>query len=962
MFNKETEIADFIQEYKVDVLFLLECDEKAENLKLTKYAGYLVILPLFQSEVSKIRIIALVKPDLKNNINIVRDLMSVNVSSLWLEVTGLKQAKQMLICGYYREWKRSKDEPNIQMTELKKFTGQAISARSRNKSVVILGDFNLDRAKWHNKDNYQKHLVDTLMTEMNLAGMTNIDMGKTFTCRRKIGGKIQTITSNLDLLFVSFPEGLLLRDTVACGVSDHLAVLAKMKIVCDRICPKVILKRCFKGYDPVVFSKDVANLPWENLVRSDGPHLMTEKFEEMMTSLLQKHAPLREVKINNNFKPGLTKETKRLLKERNFLFRKVTTSDEDKKNELWCLFKKLRNKCTRLVRRDTFNCLQQRVMKSENSQSGLWKVVNQALKGDRKQDIVLLENGTEVQNPQEILNEQFIKKIEMLRHKIKQGGECPISRLKKHLKDKTVQLFTIKPVSVQKVKKVLKSLKNKSSSGTDGINARVLKDACDGLAVPLTELVNTSIVSGEFPNKWKTAKIVPIFKKGQRSDKENYRPVSLLPVVSKVLESVVHEQIERHFESQNLLPVSQNGFRKNRSTTTALVSSCAEWMESKRKGQYTGVLLFDLSSAFDLIDCEILCRKLKLYGLDAKSIGWIRSYLTGRKQYVELDGKTSEVRGLHFGSPQGSILSPLLFIILTADIDLWIQHAHLSTYADDTTAYISCNKQERLIELLEIEASNILNYMAANKLVANPNKTELMIIRPGPQHKSTGRVKVMVGNSEILESDHVRILGIKVDNSLKWETHGKDLKRDINFRTGMLARMVPKLSSEQLRSVAHSLVISRIRYGLSLFGSPCICQEDQTSGLMRNLQIGLNNVMRVITRKKKSDQISIEKLRSLTGMKTVNQMACEEILINVWRAHRVEIPYVSKLLRDGMGNNHMMTTRQEKVGYVKGKSTMKWGDFLFDWIRLWNVSPLEIKRAESAKQARREIKKYCLTL
>ena len=237
--------------------------------------------------------------------------------------------------------------------------------------------------------------------------------------------------------------------------------------------------------------------------------------------------------------------------------------------------------------------------------------------------------------------------------------EDPTLRLAEKMKNRN-HFFQLQPVSEACVLKALKKLKPKKSSGYDGMSQELLKSISSVVALPLHSIINMSIRTGVFPDSWKRSKTIPIFKKGDRMQMSNYRPVACLPAASKVLESVVLSQISSYFEKYNLLPQQQHGFRAGRSTTTAVASMVAEWSAAYEAGQSTGILLWDLSSAFDTIDVKLLCEKLYLYGVMKSSVAWFESFLTKRLQCVQTGNGTSEQETVSIGCPQDSLLSPLL--------------------------------------------------------------------------------------------------------------------------------------------------------------------------------------------------------------------------------------------------------------------------------------------------------------
>ena len=173
--------------------------------------------------------------------------------------------------------------------------------------------------------------------------------------------------------------------------------------------------------------------------------------------------------------------------------------------------------------------------------------------------------------------------------------------------------FNLKTVTENQVRKIIKSSKNKKSHGIDKITISTIKGALNVLITPITHIVNTSISQGSFPEQWKMAKVIPLLKKGDSKNKTNYRPISLLPVTSKILEAVVRKQVSKFFETNNLLPKQQHGFRPGRSTTTALISLQEKLIKSANQGENTAMLLWDLSAAFDTLDHDIFLEKLKIY-------------------------------------------------------------------------------------------------------------------------------------------------------------------------------------------------------------------------------------------------------------------------------------------------------------------------------------------------------------
>ena len=299
--------------------------------------------------------------------------------------------------------------------------------------------------------------------------------------------------------------------------------------------------------------------------------------------------------------------------------------------------------------------------------------------------------------------------------------------------------FFFHSTGVYETQSVVKKLKIKDSFGIDGISSRVLKHLPNNFIEALTDIFNRSMSQGYFPSNFKTAKIVPIYKKkGSRKNKQNYRPISLLCSMSKILEKLVHKRVYKFLEKMNFFPNTQFGFRKSVSTSHAislLVNTITKFMNKKKK---TLGIFLDFSKAFDLIDHKILLQKLKKCGIRGHANKWFESYLSNRTQQVQVNGVlSSTICKVKHGTPQGSILGPLLFLIYISDLPSCLKHSIPLFYADDTNLVLSASVCGELISKANEELQNISEWVISNKLSLNERKTQAIIFRTVNTHKLT---------------------------------------------------------------------------------------------------------------------------------------------------------------------------------------------------------------------------------
>ena len=311
------------------------------------------------------------------------------------------------------------------------------------------------------------------------------------------------------------------------------------------------------------------------------------------------------------------------------------------------------------------------------------------------------------------MNEFFITKVNKLRESFS-GNKPNLDHMKSIMRKKKCKLG-MAFVTLGQVRKLIKNLKSSRCVAVDELDSYTLKISADIIAGPVHHLVTLSIMQKRFPTAWKFAKVLPLHKKLSVLERKNYRPVSILSPLSKVLERVIYDQLYNYFSSHKIFHPNLMGYRKNRSTLTAVLQMYDRWVRGAGNGKVSGIVLLDLSAAFDLVSPEILLDKMKLYGIESDLLEWLESYLIERKQAVWIDHTFSDWLDVSSGVPQGSILGPLLFIIFANDLP-YILSCELDQYADDSTLTSSKDTVEDINEEIKENCEKVSKWMEDNEL------------------------------------------------------------------------------------------------------------------------------------------------------------------------------------------------------------------------------------------------------
>ena len=621
--------------------------------------------------------------------------------------------------------------------------------------------------------------------------------------------------------------------------------------------------------------------------------------------------------------------------------------DKYKKQRDVVNYKKLRNLVVKMIREAKTVYYRILIEVKKKDSKTIWKYLNELVpngKYRRNKPTLLTSDGKDYTDQKEIANLFNNFFVNISKNTIQDSHNSPNLYINTNLindfvnsRCKNGTKFSIPPMSSDLVCKLLKKLDQAKSKGPDSLGAKILKISAEGISQTITKIINMSIESGTFPNKWKEAKVIPIHKSGALNEKENYRPISILNIISKIYERHLHDTLYSYLSSQNLLHSEQSGFRRFHSCETALLKLVDTWTKAMDEGELNGVLFLDLRKAFDSIDHYILIEKLKCYNIQPGAIKLYQSYLSNRTQFTVLFSEESNKQVVKSGVPQGSILGPLLFLLFINDMSLNID-SHTDMYADDSTITVTGKTIQVLEDKLQNGVDNIVYWCRRNNMRINVMKTKVMLITTNRRASMIPNklLQVKIKDTYIENVTSHKLLGVIVDNTLSWKQQVLSVQSAASRKLTLLVKIAKYLPIETRKTFYISYILSSLLYSVTVWGR---CSDiDKLEKLQKRSARILLNIKDVRTNSKS--------LFIMLGWIPLKNMILLKIAVIVYKSLNGLLP---QYMRDMFKYIQEVQTRtrnstQGKLYIPKQNHKFRQNTLSYQGPNTWNSIPFEIRR------------------
>lgn len=761
---------------------------------------------------------------------VIQSCDELEIENVWIEIEVGNE--HIIIGAIYRHPTRSKNKVDTFSMHLENKL-QIIS--QENKQLLLVGDLNIDGLKL-NADEPTTNFFDMIMAH-------NV-MPKITLPTRITDHSISLIDHILHKTTPKNMDNQITTGNIFSDISDHLPnfiLINSQKITQNKNSRPVI--RIFGDRNIQKFKNKLKEVNWKEITdkNKDNINNMMQKFYTIYNKAFNESFPYRRLsRKRSKDKKWMTTGLKVSTRHKSELYKKFLNSQT---KEMEVKYKRYRNIHTSCLRKAEEHYYKELVDNQKHNVKTLWNifgpVINpRKIKKTNKINAIKVDNARYTSN-KDIAN-QINNYFSTIGHKLNKSFENE-NNYKAYMKHPNQHNFYLYPVTPNEMRAEMMKLKSDKSPGPDNMSPRMIKICLDELLEPLTVITNEIFASADYPELLKLAKVIPIYKKNDPEDPGNYRPISLLNIINKLVEKHIHKRLFKFVTKHKLLYKYQFGFQPKLSTTLALIEIVQNIQQAIEKGEYTLGIYLDLTKAFDTVDHKILLDKLEHYGIRGHALKLLKSYLSNRKQFTFTNGTKSDTSSIEYGVPQGSVLGPLLFIIYVNDIQ-YATKENLRLFADDSNMFISdfdpISLKNRTIKALH----ELIKWFKANKLVINMSKTNYNLFSAMNKNIPPVLNSLKIENTQIKRSKTAKYLGVILDEQLIWDGHIDQLRTEMIKIINSFKIIKNFVNGKNKSKLFNAYLSSKVKYGLEVFGQASAAQ-------IKKIQTQQNRALKILYNK-----------------------------------------------------------------------------------------------------------------
>ena len=870
---------------------------------------------------------------IKNNLEFTQrtdlDIMLPYIECLFIEIIHNNQ--KYIIGGIYRD---PDTNGNLFIDKL----NSIIEPLKSSHKIILLGDYNIDL---HKNDNLKKKIEICLQSNYLIPTILN-----STRVASKITNNQEVITKTLiDNIMINYNmkyQSGIIETSITDHYSIYLIVPEFKKTINE---PNTFQYRLNNYNCQRKFNFYLKHFGINDVLNNQIAESAYEQFYKIFQDSYDKSFPIKTktITIKNIQKPWVTETLISKIKRRDNLNKLANKKKIDR-----TVYTEFRNNLTTELRQAKTNYYEDQFEMNANNTKKTWEVINSVIKSKKEYPKVKLTDEEENYIVETEIPNKFINYFTNIASKLSSEIQPTQHNASSYLPNRIDHTLILTPICPNEVISVIDDLKDNGNK-VNTIATSVLVESKHIIAPIICHLIDLFVQQGYFPENLKLGCITPIYKNGNKTKVNNYRPVCSLSPISKIIEKVINNRMVDFLDDHEILSKTQFGFRKNMGTETALMHYIDHLQNELNNKKHAISIFMDLSKAFDVIDHKILETKLKHYGFRGKFLEFLLSFIKDRKYFVHINGKSSETKTVNIGVPQGSTLGPLFFLIFINDMIHCSILLFLSQFADDSTITYSSLDLNYALTKIEVEFKKVLEWLAANKLIINLDKTHMMLFTTSPR---TQPISITANGKTINEISETKFLGVMLDNNLCWDVHINYISKKNSKSVSILRMLKHTFPSTALKTLYHSLIYPYFNYCNIIWG----CAADTHIEPLILLQ---KKCTRIISKAGFFDHteplLKEHKLLSVTKIYDYN---CAKFIHQCHNNNALSY-FKNKLIKNSTFHNYdtrnKNSLRKPFIRLHKFTNT-----FLTKGIDIWNLLPEKIKIVNTLDSFKINAKRFML--